>query len=111
MSRRDQASILDIKKAATRAQSFVKDTSWEVFEKDIKTQSAVLYQIAILGEAVKRLSSEFRSQYPNVPWSQIAGMRDKLVHDYDGTDFERIWGVLNSDIPELLKAVETILKG
>lgn len=102
MSLRDHASVLDIKQASTRARLFVKDISWETFKTDIKTQSAVLYQIAIIGEATKRLSPEFRNQHSNIPWSKIAGMRDKLVHDYDGTDFERIWGVLQFDIPELL---------
>jgi len=94
MPLRDHASMLDIKKASTRARLFVKDISWETFQTDIKTQSAVLYQIAIIGEATKRLSPEFRNHHSNIPWSKIAGMRDKLVHDYDGTDFERIWGVL-----------------
>jgi uncharacterized protein with HEPN domain len=78
MNPRDRASLLDIAKSARLTLAFVADMSQSEFEADQKTQSAVLYQIAILGEAVKRLSPEFRQQSPDVPWSAMAGMRDKL---------------------------------
>ncbi|WP_313887386.1 DUF86 domain-containing protein [Nodosilinea sp. LEGE 07088] len=95
--------------AAQRAQSFAENMSWETFVVDFKTQSAVLYQIAILGEAVKRLSSELRSQHPNIPWAAMAGMRDKLIHDYEGVDVERVWLTLQSSIPDLLQAINSLL--
>lgn len=110
MTPRDKASLLDINRAAKHALSFVEDSDLQAFKADIKTQSAVLYQIAIVGEAVKRLSPALRSQHSEIPWTKIAGMRDKLVHDYDGTDFERVWGVLQSSIPELLQSVSRILE-
>jgi len=69
-----------------------------------------MYQISILGEAVKRLSPEFRSQHPDIPWRAIAGMRDKLIHDYEGVDVQRVWLTLQSNIPELLQAIELLLK-
>ncbi|MEM9216952.1 MAG: HepT-like ribonuclease domain-containing protein [Cyanobacteria bacterium P01_F01_bin.150] len=86
MNPRDQASIHDIRRAAQFAQAFVEGIDAQAFVTDVKTQSAVLYQIAILGEAVKRLSPEFRQQHTQIPWATMAGMRDKLVHDYDGVD-------------------------
>ncbi len=79
------------------------------FEADFKTQSAVLYQIAILGEAVKRLSPEFRSQHPAIDWRAIAGMRDKLVHDYDKVDARRVWLTIQTSIPQLLSSIAPLL--
>ncbi|NJR71037.1 MAG: DUF86 domain-containing protein [Synechococcales cyanobacterium CRU_2_2] len=109
MNPRDSASLLDIAKAARLMIGFVADMSLLDFEADPKTQSAVLYQIAILGEAVKRLSPEFRSQYPEMPWSAMAGMQDKLIHDYEGVDVERVWLTVQSNIPSLLQFILPLL--
>lgn len=79
------------------------------FLKDVKTQSAILYQFAILGEAVKRLSWSFREQHEEIPWSSIAGMRDKLIHDYDGVNLERVWKTASENIPEFLAMIEPLL--
>lgn len=81
--RRDEATLLDIAKAARLVMTFTQGMAKEEFLNDLKTQSAVLYQLLVLGEAVKRLSREFRAQYPDIPWSLIAGMRDHLIHGYD----------------------------
>jgi uncharacterized protein with HEPN domain len=109
MNPRDHASLLDIAKAARLTLEFVAGISQQEFEADQKTQSAVLYQISILGEAVKRLSPEFRSLYPDIPWAAMAGMRDKLIHDYEGVDVERVWLTLQSSIPNLLQSVLPLL--
>jgi uncharacterized protein with HEPN domain len=109
MNPRDRASLLDIAKSARLALAFVAEMSQQEFETDQKTQSAVLYQIAILGEAVKRLSLEFRSQYSDIPWAAMAGMRDKLIHDYEGVDVERVWLTLQSNIPNLLQSILPLL--
>jgi len=71
------------------------------FLDDVKTQSAVLHQLLITGEAVKRLSPEFRTAHPEVPWKLIAGTRDKLIHVYEGMDLEEVWKMVISDLPEL----------
>lgn len=106
---RDDASLLDMARSARLALDFVQGMSQSGFEADIKTQSAVLYQIAILGEAVKRLSMDFRDRYPEIPWSAIAGMRDKLIHDYEGVNVQRVWLTLQSSIPDFLTAIEPLL--
>ena len=62
----------------------------ETFLKDIKTQSAILHQLMVIGEAVKRLSQDFRTRYPELPWELIAGMRDKLIHGYDIVDLDEV---------------------
>jgi uncharacterized protein with HEPN domain len=101
--------LLDIVQAAQLAQTFVAGMDWLQFEADLKTQSAALYQIAIIGEAVKRLSPQLRNQHPDIPWAAMAGMRDKLIHDYEGVDVERVWLTLQSSIPDLLQAINSLL--
>lgn len=81
----------------------------EAFELDSKTQFAVLYSITILGKAVKRLSVEFRAAHPRIEWKQIAGIRDKLVHDYRKTNIPVVWRVLQVNIPELLEYIKPLL--
>lgn len=80
--RQDSATLLDIDKAAHLIQSFLEDSTKETFFNDPKTQSSVLYQLLVIGEAVKRLSPEFRNQNSAIPWLLIAGMRDHLIHAY-----------------------------
>ncbi len=89
--------------------SFVQDMSKAVFLDDYKTQSAVLYQLIVMGEAVKRLSSEFRAQHAEIPWSLIAGMRDHLIHGYDIVDWDEVWKTATSDVPDLLIKIEPLL--
>lgn len=73
-------------------------------------QSAVVRQIEIIGEATKNLSIRFRKKYPQVPWSDIAGMRDKLIHQYFGVNLHRVWEVVKGDLPKLKKEIQRILK-
>ncbi|MGB3614756.1 MAG: DUF86 domain-containing protein [Elainellaceae cyanobacterium] len=109
MNPRDRASLLDIAQAARSALVFVSDMSLDDFSGDAKTQSAVLYQIAILGEAVKRLSTGFRDQNPGIDWRAMAGMRDKLIHDYGNVDIDRVWFTLRISLPQLLNEIEPML--
>jgi uncharacterized protein with HEPN domain len=76
---------------------------------DYKTQSAVLYQLIVMGEAVKRLSIEFRTQHAEIPWSLIAGMRDHLIHGYDIVDWDEVWKTATSDVPDLLAKIVPLL--
>ncbi|MGK7931187.1 MAG: DUF86 domain-containing protein [Microcystaceae cyanobacterium] len=73
----------------------------ETFAKNRTIQLAILYVIAVLGEAVKRLSFEFREDHPEIPWKDIAGMRDRVVHQYDRVEIEVLWEVIETDIPLL----------
>jgi uncharacterized protein with HEPN domain len=79
------------------------------FLSDDKTQSAIVFQLLIIGEAVKRLSSDLRSQHPDIPWSLIAKMRDNLIHRYDDIDLDEVWKTSQEDIPVLLTALESLL--
>ena len=79
------------------------------FDADLKTQSAVLHQLMVIGEAVKRLSPEFRERHGSIPWSAIAGMRDHLIHGYDLVDLKEVWKTATADVPSLLTALEPLV--
>jgi uncharacterized protein with HEPN domain len=108
---RDRATLLDMLKAARLAVEFRGDLDKTVFLKDPKTQSAVLHQLLILGEATKRLSVEFREQHRGIPWKKIAGMRDKLIHEYSDVDLDEVWKTVRSNIPRLIKQLEPLVPG
>ena len=106
---RDAATFLDIARAAALIQQFVAGLPKEQFLIDLKTQSAVLHQLTVLGEAVKRLSPAFRVQHPILPWSLMAGMRDHLIHAYDVVDLEEIWNTATNDIPDVVTKITPLL--
>ncbi len=108
---RGRAALLDIAKAARKVVQFKQGLNRESFLADEKTQSAIVFQLLILitGEAVKRLSQEFRSTHSDIPWTLIAGMRDTLIHEYDDIDLGEVWKTADRDIPELLVLLEPIL--
>lgn len=79
------------------------------FEADTMLQDAVIRQIQVIGEAAKRVQVETRDAHPGIPWRDIAGMRDKLVHDYLGVDLGMVWTTAREDLPSLLGELEGIL--
>jgi uncharacterized protein with HEPN domain len=99
---RDDATLLDILRAARLAVAFMGDLDKPAFLNDLKTQSAILHQLLVLGEAVKRLSEGFRARHPAIPWRMIAGMRDQLIHAYDAVDLDEVWKTVSIDIPCLI---------
>lgn len=106
---RNPSYLLDIDKFAKDILQFVENLDEVSFSTDIKTQNAVLFNITIIGEAVKHLTPEFREQNPQIPWGKIAGMRDKLIHDYRQINIQQVWLVTQIDIPELLKNLQPLL--
>src|SRR5947209_3702143 len=80
------------------------------FLADERTQDAVIYNLAIIGEAVKKLPLALRTAHPSIPWKSIAGMRDIVIHDYDSTDIPVIWNAVRRDLPRLRKTIDILLR-
>ena len=99
----------DILQAFRNAQRFVGRMSYEKFITDRKTISAVLRELEIAGEATKQLPASVRRKYPKIPWSDMAGMRDKLIHFYFGVDMEIVWETVKVRIPQLEPLIEDCL--
>jgi uncharacterized protein with HEPN domain len=101
--------LSNIKECIERIQSYTCDGR-EVFLQTPMIQDAVIRNFEIIGEATKRLSTGLRAAYPNAPWQQIAGFRDVLIHDYLKVNLNRVWVVIEQDLPELKAIVEDILQ-
>ncbi len=110
MQHDDSVYLKHIRDSILRIRRYTQKVSVARFKKDTLTQDAVIRQIEIIGEASKRLSEKTRSANKDVPWNDIAGMRDKLIHDYFGVDIEKVWLTVQNDIPILRKQVNRILK-
>ncbi len=107
MNERDWLYLGHIAAAIQAARSFCLEGR-QAFMTDLRTQSAVIRQIEIVGEAVKRLSEEAKAAAPDVPWRQIAGTRDRLIHGYFQVDLQAVWIMVERDLPPLLSAVERL---
>lgn len=106
---RDSESIIDIATAIDRILRYRKGVSRLELENNDEKLSAILYQITIIGEATKRLSQSFRQNHPELPWREMAGMRDVIVHEYDQFDLDVVWDVVNNKIPELHDLIQCLL--
>ena len=102
--------IEDIIKAMDDASSFVRDMDYDSFSKDRKTVYAVIRALEIIGEATKNIPIEIKNNYPQIPWKDMAGMRDKVIHEYFGVDLKRVWSTVNVDIPKLKPWFEKIIR-
>lgn len=107
MSKRDPALYLqDIKDAIRRIEDYTRDLSFDDFCSDQKTIDAVIRNLEIIGEAANRLPENDRATYPSVPWEEMVGMRNKIIHEYFGVDLEILWATVKEDIPNLKEKIE-----
>ncbi|WP_069133380.1 HepT-like ribonuclease domain-containing protein [Rhodohalobacter halophilus] len=111
MSRRKPDVYLqDILESIGHIQRFLEGVSEDEFYENVEKQDAVLRRLEIIGEAVKHLPDEIREDDPDVPWRQIAGMRDIIIHEYFGITLEMVWVVATEDILDLKTKVEEIIE-
>lgn len=108
MSPRDRSHVADIIAAGTLLRSFLSGVGKDTFDNSPLLQSAVIRQLEVIGEATKRLSDEFKQQYPDIPWRQMAGMRDLLIHAYDHVDTDEVWNAANVSIVAVLAALDAL---
>ncbi|OGQ10337.1 MAG: hypothetical protein A2026_04685 [Deltaproteobacteria bacterium RBG_19FT_COMBO_46_12] len=102
--------LQDILEATTKARQFVKDVDFEAFRNDDEKVFAVIRALEIIGEAAKNIPKSLRGRYTEIPWEDIVGMRNKVIHDYFGVDLEVIWKTLHKDLPPLQAAVAKIIE-
>jgi uncharacterized protein with HEPN domain len=100
--------INDILDVMTKAGEFVKGMSYEKFLQEAKTQFAVVRAIEIMGEATKNIPTSVRKKHPKIPWREITGMRDKVVHEYFGLNLKVIWRTVKEDIPAVKPLFEKL---
>ena len=108
-SREFEARIRDMLKEIEEIQQFVEGMSFDQFCRDRRTLKAVLYGLAVIGEATANILSEVQTAYPQMPWLDIRGMRNVAIHEYFQLDLEIIWETIQIDLPQLETALKQIL--
>ena len=106
---RDDSNLLDILNSARRIVRYCGNVAWEEFETNELLQDAVVRQLGIIGEAARRTSEDIRKAHPEIPWDDIIGMRNRLIHEYFRVDLRRVWDTVANDLPELIRLFEPIV--
>jgi uncharacterized protein with HEPN domain len=107
--RSERERLLDILEAIERIEKYAGEGK-EVFEEDGLIQTWIVHPITIIGESCRTLPGDFQARYANVPWADIVGMRNILVHHYFGIDTNAVWSAVEKDLPELKLNIQAILK-
>jgi len=104
----DKIYIEHIQRGIARIKLYIEGKNYQSFSEDFLAQDAVIRQLEIIGEATKHISGELRDNNPHVPWSDMTGMRDILIHDYIDVDTDIVWKTASESLPELQKMLESL---
>ena len=111
MSRRTDIALLeDIQEALRRLAAYTDGLQADQFLSDIKTQDAVLRNLEIIGEAAKKESTSLRAKFSDVPWKEMAGTRDRLIHAYFGVNWDIVWGIISRELLSLRQKIDEIIR-
>ena len=108
MIRNDRVYLEHILQSISKIEDFTNSISKVDFENNVMIQDAVIRNIEIIGEATKKISKPFAQSHPEIPWSAMAGMRDKLIHDYLDVDIDVLWKTIELDLPLLKEMISKI---
>jgi len=106
---RDEAYLLDILNAARKVTQYTAGVTEEEFGGSDLLQDATMRQLGIIGEAARKVSQETRNAHPEIPWSEMIGMRNHLIHEYSRINLKRVWDTIQNDIPRLLTLIEPLV--
>lgn len=107
---RDRVYVLDILDAARLALSYAEAIAEETFYKNTQCQDSVIRRLEMIGEAARRISEPTRIAHPEVPWQEMIGLRNVLIHEYDDVDLSIVWHTVRKELPRLISALEAILE-
>jgi len=110
MSKKYLIYLRDINTSIKNINKFIQGMSLDQFISDDKTSSAVIRKFEIIGEASKNIPEEIKEKYPQIPWKDIAGMRDKLIHAYSKVDLSLVWKTIHKRLPELKSFIDDFLE-
>ena len=102
--------IQGILEALGEVEDFTTGMQFEDFVKDKKTINAVVRSLEVIGEATKKIPDSLREKYSKIPWKRMAGMRDKLIHEYFGIDLEIVWEVIDNELPPIKPLIQKVLE-
>ena len=99
----------DILESVNRIERYIKGKTKKEFLDNYEKQDAIIKRLEIIGEAVKNIPSEIKKKHPEIPWKDMAGMRNVLIHEYFGVIMDRVWDTAKNDIPKLKKQIQELL--
>jgi uncharacterized protein with HEPN domain len=106
----NKEALIDILEAIKLILQYAEGLDFDGLANNVEKQDAILRRISIIGEATKRLADDFRAQHAEVPWKEMAGMRDVIIHDYDEVDLDEVWTVIRENLPQLLAYIEPLVE-